>query len=75
MASNRVMARRNFHRIWIAGKKTVIETGPWALNPSSADPEYKRDTNLVVTALINVLEISKLSADWAQSDMNFPTLF
>ena len=49
--------------------------GPWALNPSSADPDYKRDTNLAVTALINVLEISKLSADWAQSDMNFPTLF
>ena len=25
MASNRVMARRGFHRIWIAGKKTLVK--------------------------------------------------
>ena len=31
MASNGVMARRSFHRIWIAGEKTVNETGPWSL--------------------------------------------
>ena len=30
MASNGVMARWSFHRIWIAGQKHVSETGPWA---------------------------------------------
>ena len=29
MASNGIMARRSFRRIWIAGKKNVSETGPW----------------------------------------------
>ena len=28
MASNRVMARRNFHRIWIAGKKPLLKRAP-----------------------------------------------
>ena len=28
MASNRVMARRIFHRIWIAGKKTLVKRAP-----------------------------------------------
>ena len=28
MASNRVMARRSFHRIWIAGKKTLVKRDP-----------------------------------------------
>ena len=30
MASNGITARQNFHRIWIAGKKIVSETGPWS---------------------------------------------
>ena len=28
MASNRVMARRSFHRIWIAGKKALVKRAP-----------------------------------------------
>ena len=28
MASNRIMARRSFHRIWIAGKKTLVKRAP-----------------------------------------------
>ena len=28
MASNRVMARRSFHRIWIAGKKPLVKRAP-----------------------------------------------
>ena len=31
MTSNAVMARRSFHRIWIAGKKNVSETGPCSM--------------------------------------------
>ena len=34
MASNRVMARRSSHQIWIAGKKNVSETGPRPWNQS-----------------------------------------
>ena len=28
MDSNRVMARLSFHRIWIAGKKTLVKRAP-----------------------------------------------
>ena len=28
MASNGVMTRRNFHRIWVAGKKTLVKRAP-----------------------------------------------
>ena len=28
MASNGITARRSFHRIWIAGKKTLVKRGP-----------------------------------------------
>ena len=28
MASNGIMARRSFHRIWIAGKKTLVKRAP-----------------------------------------------
>ena len=28
MASNGVMARRSFHRIWIAGKKPLVKRAP-----------------------------------------------
>ena len=28
MASNRITARRSFHRIWIAGKKSLVKRAP-----------------------------------------------
>ena len=33
MASNGVMARRSFHRIWIVGKKTLVKRAPGELLP------------------------------------------
>ena len=45
MASNGTMARRSFHRIWIAAKKNVSETGPWLTDTPRrwiyGDYEYK----------------------------------
>ena len=33
MASNGVMARRSFHRIWFAGKKTLVTPAPGVIRP------------------------------------------
>ena len=52
MPSNGIMARRNFHRIWIAGKKNVSETGPWCFNPFTCKVALKQRKYLLALYII-----------------------
>ena len=43
MASNGITARRIFHRIWIAGKKSLVKRAPGWLGPKLASMLLPRD--------------------------------
>ena len=45
MASNGIMARRSFHRIWIAGKKTLVKRVPDFVMSQSTARELLRHTS------------------------------
>ena len=55
MASNGITARRSFHRIWIAGKKTLVKRAPGMNTVLYEAYQYRYSAKFLLFVCIYVL--------------------